>query len=193
MPATPAWPPKSLPRLFVRDRAGRRRERRTRRWTGELSRQRDAARCRIGAAPVRRQLGRMAGAHRRGGEEADDARRRAADARAGDDPGRLARLRAGQAGADGLAGREGDRARRRAADPGDDAADDCRTREARTAGIDRDRGRRAMRPDATCPRLANRSPLHQLLASSDGRRALYFADEGGGEPRRRSASALARH
>ena len=70
------------------------------------------------------------------------------DARAGDDPRRLARLRAGQARADRLAGREGDRARRGAADPGDDAADDRRAGEARTAGSDRDRGRRAMRPDA---------------------------------------------
>ena len=131
---------------------------------------------------VRRQLGRMARAHRRGGQEAHDAHRRAPNARAGDDPRRLAGLRAGQAGADRLAGRESDRARRRAADPGDDPADDRRAGQARAAGSDRDRGRRAMRPDASCPRSPSRCRSQKLLDDARAERTLYFADEGGGEP-----------
>ena len=108
--------------------------------------------------------------------------RRAQDARAGNDPRRLARLRAGEAPGDRLAGREGDRARRGAADPGDHPADDRRAREAGAPRGDRDRGRRAMRTDDRCRRSPNPRPLAQFLDSRDPSRTLYFADEGGGEP-----------
>ena len=183
MPATPAWPPKSLPRLFVRQPlAEGARSSSTRRrpiisamscgWAsgGELL-VFDGA------------LRRMAGADRRGGQEAHDADRRAADARAGGDSRRLARLRAGQARADRLAGRESDRARRRAADPGDDPADDRRAGQARAAAK-----RSRSRPPSNaggrgCRRSPSRSPLKRCSPSATRERRLYFADEAGGEPR----------
>ena len=170
MPATPAWPPKSLPRLFVRQRAGRRHavelDASQANYLGNVMRLGVGAELLLFDGASGEWLARIAEA----AQEADDAHGRAPDARAGDDPRRLARLRAGQARADRLAGREGDRARRRAAAAGDDPADDRRAGEARAAASDRDRGGRAVRPDARCRRSPSRCRSTRFSTSCDPRR-----------------------
>ena len=147
MPATPAWPPKSLPRLFVRQPLGEgaqvELDAAQANYLGNVLRLKEGAELLTFDGSSGEWLARIAEA----GKKRMALDRRAPDARAGNDPRRLARIRAGQAPGHGLAGRESDRARRRQADPGDDPADGGRAGEARAPGSDRHRSSRAMRPD----------------------------------------------
>ena len=132
MPATPAWPPKSLPRLFVRQPLGEgARSSSTR--PGQLSRQCAAARRRGELMLFDGASGEWLARIAEAGKKRMTLRVERKHARARGHARPLARLRAGQARADRLAGREGDRARRRAADAGDDPAHDRRAGEARAA------------------------------------------------------------
>ena len=78
MPATPAWPPKSLPRLFVRQPLGEGVARRARRGAGQLSRQCDAAGEGAELLVFDGSSGEWLARDRRGRQEAHDARGRAA-------------------------------------------------------------------------------------------------------------------
>ena len=146
MPARPAWPPKSLPRLFVRDPLGE---------GGDVDL--DAAQAnylgnvlrlgRSGTAHVRRQSGEWLAQIAEAGKKRMTLTVERRTREAETVPDVWLAFAPGETGADGLAGGESDRARRRAADPGDDAADGRRTREARTARSHHDRGCGAMRAD----------------------------------------------
>ena len=168
MPATPAWPPKSLPRLFVRQALAEGAlvdlDAAQANYLGNVMRLGEGAELLVFDGSSGEWLARIAAAGKKRMTLAVERQ----DARARDDPGRLARLRAGEAGADRLAGRKGDRAGRRAADPGDDAAHDRRAREARTAGSDRDRSGGAMRSDA--PAGDRRADAAQSICSPSGTR-----------------------
>ena len=116
MPATPAWPPKSLPRLFVTAPLSEgvqvELDARQANYLGNV------LRMNAGGGIVRLRWGKRANGSREIAEAGKKRMTLAVErktARAGGDARPLARLRAGQAGADRLAGREGDRTRRRRA------------------------------------------------------------------------------
>ena len=194
MPAIPAWPPKSLPRLFVRSLLG------------------EGARVELDAGQAN-YLGNVlrlgAGAELllfdgQSGEWlariAEAAKKRMTliverqDPRAGDRSRRLARLRAGQARADRLAGRESDRARRRAADPGDDAADDRRAGQARAAARRSRSRRRSNADERALPEIAEPLAAGALLrqARSGPRASISPTNRGASRSRRRSGRARRR-
>ena len=183
MPATPAWPPKSLPRLFVAqplsEGATVELDAAQANYLGNVLRLGAGAELLCSTAQSGEWLARIAEAGKKRMTLAVE--RRTREPR--DDPRPLARLRAGEARADRLAGREGDRARRGAAAPGDDPADGRRAGEARAAA----RPSRSRRPSNAggrgCPRLPSRSTLQAAPRRPRCRRAGSISPtKRGGEP-----------
>ena len=190
MPATPAWPPKSLPRLFVRaaleEGARVELDAGQANYLGNVMRLGEGAEVLLFDGSSGEWLARIAEAGKKRMALSVERRTREPE----DDSGRLARLCSGQADADGLAGRKGHGARRREAHPGDDAAHDRRAGEAGAAGSDRDRSGRAMRTDA--PAGDRGAGAARAISRSGTDRTLYFADEARRRARRHRHSSRAR-
>ena len=132
---------------------------------------------------VRRSQRGMARGDCRGGEEARlvDSRRAAARARAG--ARSLAHVRADQARPDRLAGREGDGARRRPPACQVDGHGAAATTGSTSNGCAPMPSKPPSNASARrCPSLPSRPKLDAILRDWPEGRALYFADEGGGEP-----------
>ena len=182
MPASPAWPPKSLPRLFLREPLGEGAS--VDLDAGQANYLGNVMRLGVGSELLvfDGAVGRMAGADRRSGEEADDARRRAANcaSREAIPDVWLAFAPVKRTQTDWLVEKATELGVGEAP-AGDHSADDSRAREARTLAGDRDRSRRAMRTDGAARDRRAGEP-EAAARGRDPERRLYFADEGGGEP-----------
>ena len=193
MPATPAWPPKSLPRLFVeatlaagaRGRAGRGR----RPIISAMSCARvRAPRCWCSTGAAGEWLARVAEAGKKRMTLTVELRTR--------EPETLPDLILAfapvkRAQTDWLVEKATELG---VADApaGDDPADGGRAGQARAAALHRDRGGRAMRADDPSRTSPSRWRSIASLASGSPRGALYFADEQGGERGRSGHVARAR-